>query len=112
MEVLTTDRIPQSSPFLAVVALMRRSSSTSIGVWLVAEGAIIAEFTWAVLPADWSDTIVVVATPRVAQKAVLLLVGRAGRDRNADTTAVCLHPASLDIVIGDLWLKLGEQLLA
>ena len=77
MEVLAASWVPQSAPFLAVITFVGGSSPTAIGIGLVAEGTIVAEFTRAVLPADGADTIEVITAEGVAKKAILLLVRRA-----------------------------------
>ena len=95
--VLTAFRVPERAPLFAVIALVNGASAAAVGVRLVAEGTIIPELIWAVLPAYGTDTVVPITAPRIAQKAVLLLVGRAAGNRNADTAAIGLHPATLSI---------------
>ena len=107
VEIVAAFRVPQKAPLFAVVALMGGSSATTIRGRLVAEGSIVPKLTRAVLPADWTHTVVSIPTPRVAQRAILLLVSRAAGDRLADTAAVRFNPAALGISVGTSdWLQL------
>ena len=54
MEVLLALWVPESAPLLTSIALLLFSSSSAIGMWLVAVSAIAVEVVWARLPADWT----------------------------------------------------------
>ena len=87
--------VPQGAPFLAAHALVHLTSSTAIGIWLVAVGAVVTEaaVVWAVLPANWTNTRVSILTVGVAESAILLLVIWARGERLASSAAVGLLPA-------------------
>ena len=93
MEVLSANRVPEGAPFLAVVALVGGAATTSIRLWFVAVSAVIAELFRAVLPADGTDTIVVIAALGIAERAILLLVSGAGGNGFTNTTAIGKKPA-------------------
>ena len=99
MIVLAALRVPERAPLFTIVALANGASAAAVGVRLVAEGTIVPELIRAVLPAHGTNTVVTIAAPWIAQSAVLLLVGRAGGNRNTDTAAIGLHPATLSICV-------------
>ena len=76
MEVFVTLLIPERAPFLAFIELVDLTSTSAIGIGLVTVGTVVTEFAimGAVLPADGSDTGVVLLTVRVAKSAILLLI--------------------------------------
>lgn len=79
MEIIVALGVPEGAPLFAASALVNLTSSTTICVWLVAVGAVIAEacVVRAVLPADWANTTVAALAVRVAKSTILLLVIRA-----------------------------------
>ena len=68
MEIIVAFWIPKGSPFLASSAFMDLASTSAISIRLVAIIAIITEalISWAVLPADRTETGVSIFTVRVA----------------------------------------------
>ena len=66
-----------------------------LGVFLAAEGTIVSELCWAVLPALGANAGVSLVALIVAKSAPLLHAWRAGRRRLADAAAIRLNPAAL-----------------
>ena len=66
VEVIAALGVPEKTPLLAVVTMMGRAGSATVGIGLIAEGTIVTELTWAVFPADGSYAIVTVSADRVA----------------------------------------------
>ena len=103
MEVSLALRVVESAPLLAaglrVVAIAvvfvpeGISNTSAIGLWLVAESAIITETRGAWLPAHRADAIVSLSALRVAEGTILLLTLSAGSDNFTDTAAVGVLPA-------------------
>ena len=80
MEAFMAFRVPKSTVFLAVCTLMNLTSTAAISIGFVAIGTIVVEASVvrAVLPADRTDSAVVLLTLRVAEGSILLLALRAG----------------------------------
>ena len=95
MEIIVAFGIPKGSPFLASSAFMDLASTSAISIRLVAIIAIITEalISWAVLPADGTETGVSIFTVRVAQSTNLLFIILAGGERLASCAAVSFLPA-------------------
>ena len=95
MEIIVAFWIPKGSPFLASSAFMDLASTSAISIRLVAIIAIITEalISWAVLPADGTETGVSIFTVRVAQSTNLLFIILAGGERLASCAAVSFLPA-------------------
>ena len=95
MEIIVAFWIPKRSPFLASSAFMHLASTSAISIRLVAIIAIITEalISWAVLPADGTETGVSIFTVRVAQSTNLLFIILAGGERLASCAAVSFLPA-------------------
>ena len=95
MEIIVAFWIPKRSPFLASSAFMDLASTSAISIRLVAIIAIITEalISWAVLPADGTETGVSIFTVRVAQSTNLLFIILAGGERLASCAAVSFLPA-------------------
>ena len=76
MELIVTFRVPKGAPFLTSVAFVNLTSSSTICVRLVAVGTVVTELAimGAVLPADGTNTGVVLLTVGVAKSAILLLI--------------------------------------
>lgn len=77
VEVFTALGVPEKAPLLAVIALLGGTCTTAVAVRLVTEGAVVAELTRAVLPADRADTVVTIAAPWVAKCTILFFVSGA-----------------------------------
>lgn len=97
MEVIVAFRVPKSAPFLASIALVHLSSTSAIGIRLVAVGSIIAEarVVGAVLPADGTDSRESGLAEGVAESAILILVLGAGRERLTSSAAIGFLPAGV-----------------
>ena len=108
VEVVAALWIPQAPILLTTVALVNLASASAVGFGLVAESTVVAEVIWAVLPADWSHTIVTVSAQWVAQETVLLLVSGARRDRLAHAASIGLHPARLNVVTCNNRLRISR----
>ena len=95
MEVFVALGVPERAPLFAANALMDLTGTTAISVGFVAVSAIVTEasVSWAVLPADGTDTAVVRLAVRVAKSAILLMVSRAGGHRLTSRATVGLLPA-------------------
>ena len=63
-------------------------------VFLAAEGTIVSELCWAVLPALGANAVVSLVALFVAKSAPLLHAWRAGGRRLADAAAISLNPAA------------------
>ena len=68
MEIIVAFGIPEGTPFLASSAFVHLASTSAISIRLVAIIAIITEalVSWAVLPADGTETGVAIFAVRVA----------------------------------------------
>ena len=95
MEIIVAFWIPKRSPFLASSAFVDLASTSAISIRLVAVVTIITEalISWAVLPADGTETGVSIFTVRVAQSTNLLFIILAGGERLASCAAVSFLPA-------------------
>jgi hypothetical protein len=95
--------VPDSSPlFAAEISVFSItlifipdsiSDSTAIGLWLVAESAIITESRLAVLPADRANSVKTFSAPGIAKGSILLPFGRAVSYDLANTSAIGILPA-------------------
>lgn len=74
VEVLLTLWIVEGAPLLSSIELIINASSSTVGVWLVAVGAIAVEVVWARLPAYWTVSNETWITLVVAQVLFALLV--------------------------------------
>ena len=97
MEVFVARGVPERAPLFAANALMDLTGATAVRVRLVAVGTIITEasVSWAVLPADGTDTTVAILAVRVAKGTILLLVFGAGGERLTGRATVGLLPAGV-----------------
>ena len=109
MEVISAFWVPKSSPFLVSWVLFNMAGSSSIGSWLVAESSVAEEFMWAKFPADftiWFETVFAWRNTVVSDS---YFTNWASALVNADTSSVCLLPAS---VILFLVPELGEVFIS
>lgn len=74
MVVLLASWVPESSPFLTALALLLLTSTSSIGVWLVAVSSIALKIIWASLPADWTVANEALVTLVVAEMRIQVVV--------------------------------------
>jgi len=69
------------------------SDSSAIGLWLVAESAIITEPRLAVLPADGANSVEALSAPGIAEGTILLPFGWAVSNDLTDTSTIGIFPA-------------------
>ena len=96
METWVALDVPEVSPFLTVWStVVNLTCTSSIGIGLVAVSTIVTEclILGAVLPADGAHTRVSIITEVVAERSILLLVFRAGRERFSSCATSHLLPA-------------------
>ncbi len=103
MEVCLALGVIDSSPFLApeirVIALAlvlvpySVSDTSSIGLRLVAECAVISKFRRAILPAHRADSVKSSSAERIAKGSVFLLTFSASSDDLSHTSSVSILPA-------------------
>jgi len=96
MEAVVALGIPEVAPLLAAwAALMNLTSTSAIGIRLVAVGSIITETSVmrALLPADWTNSGVAILAVVEAKSSVLLLTSGAVRQRLSSGTSGRFHPA-------------------
>ena len=70
-------------------------------VGLRAEDAVIAETTWAMLPADWADAIVAIVAFWVAKSAIVFLTCSTCGWDDSDTATFSLQPACFCSALGE-----------
>ena len=93
IEALFALRVPHETPFLTTVALLERTSTTTITLWLVAESKEIGIALWTVLVAHWPDSSVAIWTLGVTESKDLVFIILTGVKCVPHTTTVCLFPA-------------------
>ena len=69
-------------------------------VWLCAEHAVIAEATWAALPADGADAVVAAAALWIAEASIIFFVLTASVDWAPDAASSCICPACFCVFSG------------
>jgi hypothetical protein len=95
MEIVMALGVPKCAPFLAALALVHLTSTSAIGIRLIAVGSIVTEASvmGAILPANGTDARKSAFAVWVAKGAILLLVLGAGRERLPSCAAISLLPA-------------------
>ena len=96
MEAVVALGIPEVAPLLAAwAALVNLTSTSAIGIRLVAVGSIITETSVmrALLPADWTNSGVAILAVVEAKSSVLLFTSGAVRQRLSSGTSGRFHPA-------------------
>lgn len=74
VETLLALRVEKTAPLFAVFALLRLSSSSPVRLWLVAEGAVVAEVLRTVLPAHGPVSLKTSIALWIAQSATLVFL--------------------------------------